>query len=324
MEWAKFYTTFHDHRKVIELDANAIALWVLCFSWSGAQDTDGRIPRRIALRFMGGELGDEAAQRLVRVGMWEEVEGGYQMHNWHERQPSWEQREAAKANGRERQRKFRERRNQRTPVRNVVTNDEVTREEEKRVDTESESIPPLPPPSDETVTDARTQGDQEPSPAGVNGHLNGASSTPRLEPHWLPPLPGEPDEADDWAAVFGVAYRRTHRDNPPPPSVIGEMVSQARLCQDGGTPAEDIRRTLELCAEGNVTKAWGFDKVLVRVQGGNDAAAKPPPAPPPSFELMRMQATQQAIRERGAREAAARAAAGVTVINANARRSEHG
>ena len=39
MEWVKQYTTFHDHRKTVELDANAIALWTLCLSWSGAQDT---------------------------------------------------------------------------------------------------------------------------------------------------------------------------------------------------------------------------------------------------------------------------------------------
>jgi hypothetical protein len=32
MEWVKLYTTFHDHRKTVELDANAIALWTLCLS----------------------------------------------------------------------------------------------------------------------------------------------------------------------------------------------------------------------------------------------------------------------------------------------------
>jgi len=92
MEWVKLYTTFHDHRKTVELDANAIALWTLCLSWSGAQETDGFIPRRIGLRFLGGELGDEAAARLVRVGLWEDVDGGYRMRNWDEVRPRLESR----------------------------------------------------------------------------------------------------------------------------------------------------------------------------------------------------------------------------------------
>jgi hypothetical protein len=97
MEWVKLYTTFHDHRKTVELDANAIALWTLCLSWSGAQDTDGFIPRRIALRFLAGELGDEAAARLVRVGLWEAVDGGYRMANWDDRQTTAADRDARRA-----------------------------------------------------------------------------------------------------------------------------------------------------------------------------------------------------------------------------------
>jgi len=68
-EWVKLYTTFHDHRKTVELDASSIALWTLCLSWSGAQETRRPHPRHIALRLLGGELGDEAAARLVRVGL---------------------------------------------------------------------------------------------------------------------------------------------------------------------------------------------------------------------------------------------------------------
>ena len=75
MEWVKLYTTFHDHRKTVELDTNAIRLWTLYLSWSGAQETDGFVPRCIALALLAGELGDEAVARLVRVGLWEPVEG---------------------------------------------------------------------------------------------------------------------------------------------------------------------------------------------------------------------------------------------------------
>ena len=102
MEWVKLYTTFHDHRKTVELDANAIAPWTLCLSWSGAQDTDGFIPRRIALRFLADELGDEAAARLVRVGLWEAADGGYRMTNWDERQTTAADRNARRAQWRDR------------------------------------------------------------------------------------------------------------------------------------------------------------------------------------------------------------------------------
>jgi hypothetical protein len=102
MEWVNVYTTFHDHSKTVELDANAIALWTLCLSWSCAQDTDGFIPRRIALRFLAGELGDEAAARLVRVGHWEAVEGGYRIANWDDREATSADRDARRAQWRER------------------------------------------------------------------------------------------------------------------------------------------------------------------------------------------------------------------------------
>ncbi len=76
MEWVKPYTTFHDHGKTgrarRHLHRPVDPLPVL----ECAQDTDGFIPRRIALRFLASELGDEAAARLVRVGLWAAVEDG--------------------------------------------------------------------------------------------------------------------------------------------------------------------------------------------------------------------------------------------------------
>lgn len=90
MRWVKLYCDFHEHRKVIELDPTAGFLWVLCLSYAGCQETDGFIPRGIARRFIGGELGEEAAERLVKAGLWEVVDGGYQMHDWQERQETSE------------------------------------------------------------------------------------------------------------------------------------------------------------------------------------------------------------------------------------------
>jgi hypothetical protein len=85
MEWIWLSTGFHDDRKTAELDAAAIALWMLCLSWSGARGTRGFIPRRIAMRFQGGHLGAEAAARLVQAGFGDAVDGGDRRGTWGKR-----------------------------------------------------------------------------------------------------------------------------------------------------------------------------------------------------------------------------------------------
>jgi hypothetical protein len=53
----------------------AIALWVRCGTWSARYLTDGEISREAALYF-GTQ---EAADDLVRTGLWQRARGGYRM-----------------------------------------------------------------------------------------------------------------------------------------------------------------------------------------------------------------------------------------------------
>jgi hypothetical protein len=252
MEWVKLYTTFHDHRKTVELDANAIALWTLCLSWSGAQDTDGFIPRRIALRFLAGELGDEAAARLVRVGLWEAVEGGYWMANWDGRQTTAADRDARRAQWRER--KARQKAGQGDAAGALHASDHAgftresrvlpaTREEERRED--ERVSPPTPPRGD-----------------GGNGSPGGQGLT---EEHPAT-LEVRRPEADFGAEYVG-AFSASHAGRPPARSLVRGMAAEAERLRDEGHASSDLLDALRRCAELNRGPRL-LPLVLAEVQSG--------------------------------------------------------
>src|SRR5699024_9624896 len=55
-------------------------------AWASAQLTDGFIPTEI-VQAMANE---EVCHRLLLANLWQEVEGGFQFHDWSEFQPSAE------------------------------------------------------------------------------------------------------------------------------------------------------------------------------------------------------------------------------------------
>jgi hypothetical protein len=252
MEWVKLYTTFHDHRKTVELDANAIALWTLCLSWSGAQDTDGFIPRRIALRFLAGELGDEAAARLVRVGLWVAVEGGYRMANWDGRQTTVADRDVRRAQWRER--KARQKAGQGDAAGTVHAPDHAgftresrvlpaTREEESRED--ERVSPPTP-----------RRGD------GGNGSPGGQSPT---DEH--PPTLEVRRREADFAAEYAGAFSASHAGRPPARSLVAGMASEAQRLRDEGHASSDLLDAVHRCAQLNRGPRL-LALVLAEVQSG--------------------------------------------------------
>jgi hypothetical protein len=252
MEWVKLYTTFHDHRKTVELDANAIALWTLCLSWSGAQDTDGFIPRRIALRFLAGELGDEAAARLVRVGLWEAVDGGYRMANWDGRQATVADRDARRAQWRER--KVRQKAGQGDAARAVHASDHAgftrescvppaTREEERR---EDERVSPPSPP----------RGDGGNGSPGGQTPTNGHSPTPVVR-----------RQEADFAAEYACAFSAAHAGRPPARSLVTGMASEAQRLREEGHASSELLDAVHRCAELNRGPRL-LPLVLAEVQSG--------------------------------------------------------
>lgn len=96
MTWVKLDDRFTEHGKVLEAGPLAGWLWVSSIAWSNREGTDGRIPRAIVSRlasfegigvYTGNYSGQDAdvhdlAAVLVNVGLWEEVEGGFYIHDY--------------------------------------------------------------------------------------------------------------------------------------------------------------------------------------------------------------------------------------------------
>lgn len=102
--WFRVDDTLAFHRKAMQAGNAAMGLWVRAGSWSGQQLTDGAVPEDIAR-----SLGSRAeAKRLVDVGLWHRVEGGYAFHQWEERNPTREEVEQRRKASAERIRRWRE------------------------------------------------------------------------------------------------------------------------------------------------------------------------------------------------------------------------
>jgi hypothetical protein len=90
MSWFRVDDGFVDHPKVIALRAGkhakgALALWTLAGAHSSKHLTDGFVAVAV-LAHLGGTT--QEADALVAVNLWTKVEGGYQFHEWDERNPT--------------------------------------------------------------------------------------------------------------------------------------------------------------------------------------------------------------------------------------------
>ena len=114
MPWFKVDDALAFHMKALAAGNTALGLWVRAGSWSMQQLTDGFVPTSMVTA-LGGQRRDSTA--LTDAGLWHEVEGGFQFHDWDEYQPTREQWEAERIATRERVRKHRSKRES-----NAVTN----------------------------------------------------------------------------------------------------------------------------------------------------------------------------------------------------------
>ena len=85
MPWFHVCDRFHSHIKAEEVSNAAVGLWTRAGSWCSANLTDGFLP--------AGKIFDFKARRrdadaLVKAGLWDAVDGGYQFHDWHDCNPS--------------------------------------------------------------------------------------------------------------------------------------------------------------------------------------------------------------------------------------------
>jgi 5-methylcytosine-specific restriction endonuclease McrA len=87
MPWFNVDDGFAFHRKAVKAGNSAIGLWTRAGSLCAQQLTDGFVPAE-----MVKVLGTAAqARKLVAAGLWVEVEGGFQFHEWTEYQRTRDQ-----------------------------------------------------------------------------------------------------------------------------------------------------------------------------------------------------------------------------------------
>jgi hypothetical protein len=129
---------FYDHPKLAVAGPLGMAQWIAALAWCNRNLSDGFVPRAVAKRLLDwddvpgpghgpdndpdgvsdGGSGVQAGwvcRRLVRAGLWEEVEGGYRVHDYLDYQPSAAEVRSTQAKARERMARARARRQQASP-----------------------------------------------------------------------------------------------------------------------------------------------------------------------------------------------------------------
>ena len=92
MAWVKTDDGLPQHPKMLRAGYAAYALWHMGLSYCNRNLTDGFLPTE-ALGILGPPVPNatKVAERLVEVGLWEKVNGGWTYHDYHDYQPSSEQ-----------------------------------------------------------------------------------------------------------------------------------------------------------------------------------------------------------------------------------------
>lgn len=91
MPWVKLDDQFPFNRKAILAGKDGRALYVTALCWTAGQLTDGLIDNAVVPMLAAlSEVADagEATERLVSAGLWEPVDGGYEIHDFHDYNPS--------------------------------------------------------------------------------------------------------------------------------------------------------------------------------------------------------------------------------------------
>ncbi|MGO4974586.1 hypothetical protein [Bifidobacterium boum] len=85
MAWMRVDDKLHSHPKRHQAGLRAMGVWVIAGSWCADHLTDGHVPAGM-LPALGARPAD--ARTLVQAGLWDEVEGGWQFHDWVQINPS--------------------------------------------------------------------------------------------------------------------------------------------------------------------------------------------------------------------------------------------
>lgn len=104
MPWFKVDDALAFHMKALAAGNPALGLWVRAGSWSMQQLSDGFVPASMVTALGGGH---KDAKALTQAGLWHQVDGGFQFHDWDEYQPTRAEVSAERRATRERVKKHR-------------------------------------------------------------------------------------------------------------------------------------------------------------------------------------------------------------------------
>lgn len=89
MTWFKVDDRFHSHPKALATSLAALGLWTVAGSWSSDHRQGGAVPDHVLPSLSRGA--SELADELVAAGLWRRVRGGYQFHDWDDKNPTKEE-----------------------------------------------------------------------------------------------------------------------------------------------------------------------------------------------------------------------------------------
>lgn len=91
MSWVRLDENASEHRKLVAAGGEAAWLWACGLMFCNRQnDHDGFIPDAQVTRLYAGYSTTKArklAEKLAEVSLWHRVDGGYQIHDYHDYQP---------------------------------------------------------------------------------------------------------------------------------------------------------------------------------------------------------------------------------------------
>ena len=130
MTWVRLDDRFAQHPKVQQAGPLGLALQVAALCYSNQYLTDGFVPVTVVERLLQLDDPHVVAGELVEVGLWKTVDGGWQIHDYEQYQPTREQVLAEREAARERQLKYRKSRRDKRVTHNEQTeNQRVTNAE---------------------------------------------------------------------------------------------------------------------------------------------------------------------------------------------------
>lgn len=92
MPWVRIDEDFYQHPKVVKAGPLGMAMQVAALCYCNKYLTDGFIPRAVlpTLLNLDGTSWELVVQDLIAAGLWEQVDGGYRIHDYLDYQPSRE------------------------------------------------------------------------------------------------------------------------------------------------------------------------------------------------------------------------------------------